>query len=123
MSSTHIFVYGTLRKRIDHPKHRILDDHAEFVGKATCGGRLYLIDWYPGLVEAEGSQNRVIGELYHILYNTSEVLKKIDLYEGCAPDSPGPHEYRREKKTVTLNDKAQQIAWVYVYLGDTKVNP
>ena len=45
-----LFVYGTLMRGFDHPMARLLSANADFLGEATCRGRLYLVKHYPGLV-------------------------------------------------------------------------
>lgn len=37
----YIFVYGTLRREIDHPAHQLLSRGAEWIGEATFQGKLY----------------------------------------------------------------------------------
>ena len=50
MISDRLFVYGTLMRGFDHPMAKLLSRSADFIGEATCRGRLYLIKHYPGLV-------------------------------------------------------------------------
>ena len=50
MISDRLFVYGTLMRGFDHPMAQLLSRSADFLGAASCGGRLYLIKHYPGLV-------------------------------------------------------------------------
>ncbi|MHC2399282.1 gamma-glutamylcyclotransferase (GGCT)/AIG2-like uncharacterized protein YtfP [Bradyrhizobium barranii subsp. barranii] len=43
MTSDRLFVYGTLMRGFDHPMARLLAGHADFLGDATCRGRLVLV--------------------------------------------------------------------------------
>lgn len=115
MPVNHIFVYGSLRREFASPARRVLDEHAEFVGKATFRGKLYIIDWYPGVVESDHPDDTVVGEVYKIL-NEAEVLAKLDQYEGCSPGDPKPHEFARKEKTVRLQNGKEILAWIYIYV-------
>ena len=126
--STYLFVYGTLRQGAGHPMHRLLsagaEPAAEAMGRATYAGRLFDLGRYPGAVPDPTGNWQVTGELYR-LRQPESVLEALDQYEGCAPHSPQPHEYRRAMQTVRLanlpkgeathqQDEAVQ-AWVYIY--------
>src|SRR6202012_4732674 len=50
MPSDLLFVYGTLMRGYSHPMARLLSANAEFLGQASCRGRLYRVKHYPGLV-------------------------------------------------------------------------
>ena len=64
MSSDRLFVYGTLMRGFDHPMARLLAGHAEFLGEATCRGRLVLVKHYPGLLLSDAPADIVHGELF-----------------------------------------------------------
>jgi len=53
MTSDLLFVYGTLMRGCAHPMARLLSANADFIGEATCRGRLYLVKHYPGLVVSQ----------------------------------------------------------------------
>ena len=55
MISDRLFVYGTLMRGFDHPMAQLLSRSADFLGPATCRGRLYLIKHYPGLVLSDAA--------------------------------------------------------------------
>ena len=64
MISDRLFVYGTLMRGFDHPMAQLLSRSADFLGTATCRGRLYLIKHYPGLVLSDDPAEAVFGEFY-----------------------------------------------------------
>jgi hypothetical protein len=96
---------------------------AESLGSATFAGRLFDLGLYPGAVPDPTGNWQVTGELYR-LRRPESVLEALDQYEGCAPHSPQPHEYRRVLQPVQLanlpegramcpEDRTRQ-AWVYI---------
>ena len=109
-----IFVYGSLRKDFSSPARDVLDEHADFVGEATFQGKLYKIDWYPGVVPSDDPGDCVIGEVYKII-DRGEVFSKLDRYEGCSPSDPKPHAFVRMKKSVILSNSTSVEAWIYLY--------
>lgn len=115
MSPNHIFVYGSLRRELKSSARTVLDDHAEFVGEATFQGKLYMIEWYPGVVESSHPGDIVYGEVYKIK-NEAIVLAKLDQYEGCSPNDPKPHEFERKEKNVRLKNGKEIAAWIYIYV-------
>ncbi|MEE8396651.1 MAG: gamma-glutamylcyclotransferase family protein [bacterium] len=110
-----LFVYGTLRNGAAHPMLHVLNSHAVPMGPGRFCGRLYDLGPYPAAVADPSGQWQVVGEVYRIL-QPSPLFQQLDLYEGCAPDSPGPHEYRRSSEEVLLEDGRRLEAWIYLYL-------
>lgn len=103
MSVEHLFVYGTLRSGSGHPMHEVLAAAAEKVGAASVAGRLYRIDWYPGLVTDAGAA-RVHGDLWRL--RDRGVLHTLDDYEG--------EEY--ERRTVEVAAAGERVtAFAYVF--------
>ena len=100
---TLVFVYGTLRKGSSN--HFRLGK-APLRGRAWILGRLYRIDWYPGL-RLDGEGVPVRGELYEI---ERELLRELDAFEGS--------EYERLKATVHAEDGETLYAWLYEYRGE-----
>src|SRR5436309_3469967 len=82
MISDRLFVYGTLMRGFDHPMAKLLSRSADFLGEATCRGRLYLVKHYPGLVLSDNTDDIVFGELYR-LRARDELLGEFDMYEAC----------------------------------------
>ena len=114
MISDRLFVYGTLMRGFDHPMAQLLSRSADFLGGATCRGRLYLIKHYPGLVLSDDASDIVFGELYR-LRDRDALLGELDMYEACGEGFPEPTEYLRKLIDVTLPDGTTEKAWTYVY--------
>jgi len=114
MTSDHLFVYGTLMRGFDHPMARLLAGHADFLGEATCRGRLVLVKHYPGLLLSEAASDIVHGELFRMRV-PAELLGELDMYEACGEGFPEPTEYLRQLIEVTLPGGATTQAWTYVY--------
>jgi len=109
-----VFVYGTLRRDNRNEMSQLLAKQGRFIGMARFKGRLFLVANYPGAVDSDTPQAWVHGELYELPHNDA-VLRRLDDYEGCGPQFPQPTLYRREKKTVVLEDGTAVEAWVYLY--------
>jgi gamma-glutamylcyclotransferase (GGCT)/AIG2-like uncharacterized protein YtfP len=114
MISDRLFVYGTLMRGFDHPMAKLLSRSADFIGEATCRGRLYLIKHYPGLVLSDNLDDIVFGELYR-LRARDELLGEFDMYEACGAGFQPPTEYLRQMLHVTLSDGSASQAWTYIY--------
>ena len=114
MISDRLFVYGTLMRGFDHPMAQLLSRSADYLGPATCRGRLYLIKHYPGLVLSDDPTDIVFGELYR-LRDRDALLGEFDMYEACGEGFPEPTEYIRRMLQVTHEDGAASEAWTYVY--------
>ncbi|MGJ4998179.1 gamma-glutamylcyclotransferase family protein [Bradyrhizobium sp. HKCCYLS3077] len=109
-----LFVYGTLMRGFDHPMARLLSANADFVAEASCRGRLYRIQHYPGLVLSEDAADIVHGELFR-LHQPAPMLREFDMYEACGEGFEQPTEYLRQRLSVTLPDGSAREAWTYVY--------
>ncbi|MGJ4897357.1 gamma-glutamylcyclotransferase family protein [Bradyrhizobium oligotrophicum] len=114
MTTDLLFVYGTLMRGFDHPMARLLSANADFVAEASCRGRLYRIQHYPGLVLSDDAADLVHGELFR-LRQPEPMLREFDMYEACGEGFAQPTEYLRRCLTVTLADGAAREAWTYVY--------
>ena len=108
MSSLHFFVYGTLRRGCENPHAELLARAGRFVGAGKVRGRLYRIDWYPGMTL--GGEQWVIGDVFEL--NDPEAIEELDRYEGS-------NEYRRVKTTAWIENGEEQETecWVYEYIG------
>ncbi|MGJ4967344.1 MULTISPECIES: gamma-glutamylcyclotransferase family protein [unclassified Bradyrhizobium] len=114
MTTDLLFVYGTLMRGFDHPMARLLSANADFVAEASCRGRLYRIQHYPGLVPSDDAADLVHGELFR-LHQPEPMLREFDMYEACGEGFAAPTEYLRRCLAVTLADGAAREAWTYVY--------
>ena len=114
MISDRLFVYGTLMRGFDHPMAQLLSRSADFLGIATCRGRLYRIKHYPGLVLSDDPADVVFGELYR-LRDRDALLGELDMYEACGEGFPEPTQYIRQTLEVALADGSSGEAWTYLY--------
>jgi len=99
-----IFVYGTLRRG---GSNHFRMEGAEFLSAATANGRLYRIDWYPGLV-LDAAADGVTGEIYQV---SPGMLDELDRFEGP--------EYRRVRVEVNCggDHRSPLAAWIWEWLG------
>jgi len=110
MSHDYLFVYGTLRRDTNSEMYHLLARYGRFVDDATYQGKLYMVDYYPGVVPSDNPQDIVHGEVYK--FSCLEiVLLKLDDYEVCGPKFPD--EYVRRKEKVTLKSGKIVSAWIY----------
>ena len=114
MTSDLLFVYGTLMRGYLHPMARLLSANADFLGDASCSGRLYKVKHYPGLVLSDQAADVVFGELYR-LRAVDDLLREFDMYEACGEGFPEPTQYVRQMLPVTLADDSVVEAWTYIY--------
>jgi gamma-glutamylcyclotransferase (GGCT)/AIG2-like uncharacterized protein YtfP len=109
MSSTTLFVYGTLRPGFPNPLARRLKTQAKFVGLGSVPGALYDCGWYPGAVFDPDSRTRVVGEVFTVKH-ADRLLAQLDHYEGTAePSNP----FRRIAVKVRLDRGGSLEAWSY----------
>jgi len=114
MISDRLFVYGTLMRGYDHPMAKLLAANADFLGQATCRGRLFLVRHYPGLVTSDDPADIVHGELFR-LRERDALLREFDMYEACGEGFAEPTEYVRRMLSVTHADGTASEAWTYLY--------
>ncbi|MGH6837904.1 MAG: gamma-glutamylcyclotransferase family protein [Methylocella sp.] len=114
MSYGYLFVYGTLRRDSNSEMYRLLERYGKFVDDATFQGKLFMVDYYPGLVPSEKAEDIVHGEVYKLSCADS-VLSRLDDYEKCGPTFPEPTEYVRCKQDVKLKSGEVISAWVYIF--------
>jgi gamma-glutamylcyclotransferase (GGCT)/AIG2-like uncharacterized protein YtfP len=114
MTSDLLFVYGTLMRGYAHPMARLLSANADFLGEASCRGRLYKVKHYPGLVLSDEAADVVFGELYR-LRAVDDLLREFDMYEACGEGFPEPTQYLRQTLPVALADGSAREAWTYIY--------
>jgi gamma-glutamylcyclotransferase (GGCT)/AIG2-like uncharacterized protein YtfP len=107
-----VFVYGTLRRGGSNDFRMA---GAEFVAQGTITGRMYRIDWYPGLV-LDDAGDEIHGDVYSV---TSDLLSALDIFEGLSAGEIEGSEYRRVQTTVVQQDSQTLTAWVWEWLGIT----
>ena len=62
--TSNLFVYGTLMRGYEHPMARLLSANADYLGEATCRGRLYMVKHYPGLALSEAAVASELAEVF-----------------------------------------------------------
>ncbi len=100
-----VFVYGTLRKGASNHERM---EGAKLVDEGWLLGRLYVIDWFPGiLLDEEGLPVR--GEVYGV---NRDGLRALDEFEGAS--------FERVKAIVNLKSGEGREVWVYRFRGELK---
>jgi gamma-glutamylcyclotransferase (GGCT)/AIG2-like uncharacterized protein YtfP len=98
----HVFVYGTLRRGGRNDISR-LEPRPRYVGMGEVKGRLYHIDWYPGLTLGGEEAVTVIGEVYEIGAELEALL------DGIEQIVPGPDsEYFKRELVIEVEGRALQ---------------
>lgn len=120
----YLFVYGSLQRGANHAAHTILTKYAKFIGDAVAGGKLYLVEDYPGIIPANPNSHSVSGELY-LLTDPQKAFIKLDSYEGYDPKDPVNSLYLRKKRRVFCQEIASNSveAWTYIYNRPTEHLP
>lgn len=108
-----VFIYGTLRRGGSNDFRMA---GAEFITSGTITGRMYRIDWYPGLVLDEAG-GEIHGEVYEV---GPELLSALDVFEGLSTGEMEGSEYRRVQTTVIQKNSCVLTAWVWEWLGITE---
>lgn len=96
-----VFVYGTLRRG---GSNAFRMDGAGFVAAGTVDGRLYRIDWYPGIV-LDPAAGPVRGDLFRV---APDQLAALDMFEGP--------EYRRVETVIATDGGGCETAWVWEWI-------
>ena len=110
--NNYLFVYGTL---LDEQNEFAiyLKQNCNFYGKGRFKGKLYDLGEYPGAVLDEKGDNYVCGSILEVK-NISEVLIRLDEYEGFGEEQDQPNLFIR--KMTFVETKSRQIeCWVYLY--------
>jgi gamma-glutamylcyclotransferase (GGCT)/AIG2-like uncharacterized protein YtfP len=105
-----VFVYGTLRRG---GSNHFRMAGAEFLSPGCISGRLYRIDWYPGLV-LDPAGDEIHGEIYSV---GPELLSALDAFEGLSAGEIEGSEYRRIQTSVIKQDSQLLSAWVWEWRG------
>lgn len=108
-----VFVYGTLRRGGSNAFRMA---GAEPVSDGSITGRLYRIDWYPGIV-LDPAGDEIYGEVYAV---GPEQLAALDAFEGVSAGEIEGSEYRRVQTTVVKKDSQILTAWVWEWLGEVE---
>lgn len=105
-----VFVYGTLRRG---GSNHFRMAGAEFISSGTIRGRMYRVDWYPGLI-LDPTGDEIHGEVYAV---DTDLLSALDIFEGLSAGEIEGSEYRRVETSVVKQDSQALAAWVWEWLG------
>lgn len=123
----HIFAYGTLMSCIDGSlgaaERAALRAQGRCLGAASIRGRMFDADPFPGAVLDGAAGDRVHGELWQLPADSRNLLSMLDRYEGCTPQCPQPHPYRRHKIRVRTRCGRRVTAWMFVWADTTAALP
>ncbi len=108
-SPNRVFVYGTLRQG---GSNHFRMAGSRFVSSGHVKGRLYRIDWYPGLM-LDSDAGEVIGEIFDV---TTEQLHELDVFEGLSAGEVEGSEYRRVLTDASDGERTTH-AWVWEWIG------
>lgn len=109
-----LFVYGTLRYQAKGKMSALLSGSASYLGEAHFQGKLYRIDYYPGVVASDHPEDLVVGDVFQ-LQSPDVTLPELDDYEGIGPAYEEPYEYERCLLPVTLTNGQTMRCWIYLY--------
>lgn len=118
----YLFVYGTLMKSFtENPFKLLLEKNTQFVGEAFTYGKLFLVDYYPGLIYNNPHENhKVYGEI--VSFNRSlDFLASLDEYEDFNPKNISNSLYIRELKECFLLDYTKSFN-CHTYIYNKKVD-
>ncbi|MFB3915331.1 MAG: gamma-glutamylcyclotransferase [Terriglobales bacterium] len=109
-----LFCYGTLLPEHAPPSVSNLIRKLRPIGPATVRGRLYNLGRYPGAILDAGSSGHISGQVFALPADT-DVLARLDEYEGFDPADPGDSLFvRQECRAAMLNGNIVKC-WIYVY--------
>ncbi len=113
----YLFVYGTLLSEYgDVESHQWVKQYAEYMGKARMAAKMYMVDYYPGIIPCQSGEKYIVrGELYRLI-EPENLFNLLDKYEEYNPMDTAHSEYVRKQTQVELkNDNKIYTAWVYYF--------
>ena len=110
----YLFIYGTLRRQMNDPLHRLLEKHAVLVGTGSFQGKLYDLGRYPGVIPSRGKTDRVLGEIYRFS-ESQRTLEILDEYEG--------HRFKRKRVAIVQESGKSIPCWIYLYARSVRRRP
>ncbi|MDX1522482.1 MAG: gamma-glutamylcyclotransferase family protein [Anaerolineae bacterium] len=115
----YLFVYGTLRRGFNHPVVTLLERGANFVGMGYYQGQLYDVGPYPAVVASSRTGDTVVGDVYALHPDPTELLSRLDAYEEYFPNNHAQSLYLRQKEPIRDRSGIVHHAWVYLYARPT----
>eukprot|EP00744_Colponema_vietnamica_P021966 GILI01031492.1.p1 GENE.GILI01031492.1~~GILI01031492.1.p1 ORF type:complete len:160 (-),score=21.02 GILI01031492.1:33-512(-) len=118
-----LFVYGTLKRAVRRSNARIpaVLESAKLVGPAVTNGSLYNVSWFPAMIQSS-TPSPVLGEVYDLSGDESEIFRVLDEYEGTEYDRlQVPIKLLKNKeyssgawRSANVNASSHS-AWVYIW--------
>jgi len=109
-----LFAYGTLMRGAGGPWSGRLEALGAPLGRGSVAGRLFLVSWYPGMLEADGPGQRVRGEVWR-LADPGRAWPQLDEFEGVVPGRPDLSLYRRVVVDVALDGGTALACQAYLF--------
>ena len=110
-------MYGTLLSKFpENPFKSRLEKNTQFIGEAFTYGKLFLVDYYPGLIHNNPHENhKVYGEI--VSFDGSlDFLASIDEYEDFNPNDIFNSLYIRKLKSCFLLENNKSFnCHTYIY--------
>lgn len=98
MQDIKVFSYGTLQKSKFSRNREVKD--------AVLVGPYEIMEGdFPLLKDVNIGKNTIKGKFFKV---SQDEINEIDDYENL------PHLFKREEKTITLDDSTKETAWVYL---------
>jgi gamma-glutamylcyclotransferase (GGCT)/AIG2-like uncharacterized protein YtfP len=129
----YLFTYGTLQH--GHTLAAITSVAARLkpIGEGYVPGTLYDLGRYPGAIliansadarsdtnrGAANSAQKIYGTVYE-LPDDPAILRRLDDYEECIPNTPTLSQYLRVLHPVELADGQFLECWIYIYNRDVR---
>lgn len=113
----YLFVYGTLMRAFtENPLRLLLEKNTQFLGDAFTYGKLFLVDYYPGLIYNTPHENhKVYGEIVSF-EKGSNFLTYLDEYEDFYPKNAINSLYIRDLKLCFLLENNESYnCQTYIY--------
>ena len=115
MTTTYLFVYGTLMQKHDNPYSELIQANSQLIGKGFIYAKKYDLGAYPGIKICTTKTHKTTGELYKIIENLDLIINELDYYEGYDSKNPQESLFIRTEVTVYTDDNKEISAWVYEY--------
>lgn len=105
-----LFVYGSLRAGETNEMAALLHARSTHLGRGAVCGRLYAVDWYPGMVRSDDANDCVTGDVFELEPSSADrVLAKLDAYEGDG--------FARRVVRVRVDGETPVSAFAYLFAG------
>lgn len=118
-SPNYLFVYGLLQPSELTAPAQLLKEHAQYLGRATAEGHLFLVSYYPAFTPTCDTPQVISGHLYEFTSDYRYIFKTLDEFEECSENHQTPHEYVRALLDINFNGKIIK-AWTYIYNHPTE---